>query len=111
MTPCLHELWAPVSPSHCFQSPGLGRAGLPQPLTAAADELGVPSAAFRGVGRQSWALQREMRKPPVVIFKENTLEQQLLDSCTQLAPQYPQPLSKCKSCWRSQPSNLGGVWG
>ena len=49
--PCLHDLWAPVSPSLCSQSPGLGRAGPPQPLSAAGDGLGIPPAAFSGVGR------------------------------------------------------------
>ena len=39
--------------------------------------------AFRGLGGQSWVLQKEMRTPPVRIFKENMLEQQLLDSYTQ----------------------------
>ena len=48
---CLHELWAPVSPSLCSQSPGLGRAGPPQPLSTAGDGLGIPPAAFSGVGR------------------------------------------------------------
>ena len=86
------------------RSPGLGRAGPPQPLSAAGDELGVPPAAFTGFGGQSWHLQRELRKPPVGIFKENTLEQQLLDSCTRWAHSAP-------SLWSSQPSNLGGVCG
>ena len=49
--PCLHDLWAPVSPSLCSQSPELGRAGLPQPLSAAGDGLGIPPAAFSRVGR------------------------------------------------------------
>ena len=54
------------------RSPGLGSVGPPQPLSAAGDELGVPPAAFGGLGGQSWVLQREMRKPPVGIFKENS---------------------------------------
>ncbi|XP_010830428.1 PREDICTED: uncharacterized protein LOC104982699 [Bison bison bison] len=58
VTPCLHELWAPESPSLCSQELRTGR----------------------GFGGQSWVLQREIKKPPVGIFKENTLEQQLLDS-------------------------------
>ena len=49
--PCLHDLWAPVSPSLCSQSPGLGRAGPPQPLSAAGDGLGIPPAAFSRDGR------------------------------------------------------------
>ena len=65
------------------RSPGLGRVGPPQPLSAAGDELGVPPSAFGGLEGQSWVLQSEMRKPSVGIFKENPLEQQLLDSCTQ----------------------------
>ena len=92
------------------RSPGLGSAGPPQPLSAAGDELGVPPAALGRLGGQSWVLQREMRKPPVGIFKENTLEQRLLDSGTQWPHSAPQPPCKCKS-WRSQPSNLGGIWG
>ena len=33
------------------RSPGLGRVGPPQPLSAADDELGVLPSAFGGVGR------------------------------------------------------------
>ena len=80
VTPCLHELCAPVSPSFCSQELRTGRVGPPQPLSEAGDGLEMPLAAFRGFGGQSWVLQREMKKPTVGIFKENTLEQQLLDS-------------------------------
>ena len=31
--------------------------------------------------------------------------------CTQWPHSAPQPPCKCKSCQRSQPSNLGGIWG
>ena len=93
------------------RSPGLGRVGPPQPLSAAGDELGVPPSAFGGLEGQSWVLQREMRKPPVGIFKENMLEQQLLDSGTWWPHTAPQSPCKCKSCQKSQPSNLGGIWG
>ena len=65
------------------RSLGLGRVGPPQPLTTAGFELGMLPDAFRGLGGQSWVLQREMRNPPVEIFKENMLEQQFLDSYTQ----------------------------
>ena len=72
------------------RSLGLGREGLPQLLSAAGDRLEMPPAAFRGLGGQSWVL---MRKPPGRIFKENMLEQQLLDSCTRWphsAPSLPE---------------------
>ena len=80
-----------------------GGRGQPN-LSAAGDELGMPPTALMGFGGQSWHLQREMGKPPVGIFKEDTLEQQLLDSCTRWPHSAP-------SLWSSQPSNLGGVCG
>ena len=62
------------------RSLGLGRVGPSQPLTTTAFELGMLPDAFTGLGGQSFVLQREMMNPPVRIFKENILEQQLLDS-------------------------------
>ena len=92
---------------HSFcRSPGLGSTGLPQPLTTAGDELVIPPDAFRGLGGQSWILQREMRDPAVGIFKENMLEQRLLDSGTEWPPS-----AAWKSCQSIQPSSLGGLCG
>ena len=82
VTPCLHDLWACVSPSFCSQKPRTGKGGAaptsyhswwwtrdaPMPLGGCEGRAG------------SW--QREMRKPhppPVGICKENTLKQHLMD--------------------------------
>lgn len=82
VTPCLHDLWAPVSPSLCSQSPELGRAGPPQPVSAATAGLGMPPAAFKGLGRPVLdSSEGDEESPQGGIFKENTLEQHLLDSC------------------------------
>ena len=89
------------------RSPGLGRVGPPQPLSAAGDELGVPPSAFGGFEGQSWVLQRKTRKPPVGIFKENTLEQQLLDSCTQWPHSAPSLPANVRAAGGASPATSG----
>ena len=92
------------------RSQGLGRAEPPQPLSAAGDGLGVCPAAFWGFGGQSWVLQREMKMTPVGIFKENTLEQQLLDSCTQWphsAPSLPANVRAARGASQQPLGHLG----
>ncbi|CAN0567666.1 unnamed protein product, partial [Rangifer tarandus platyrhynchus] len=94
VTPCLHKLWAPLSPSLCSQEPRTGKGGpSPTSLCSWVWTRGAPCCLW-GAGGQSWVLQREMRKPPVGIFKENTLEQQFLDPCTRWPHSAPQPPCK-----------------
>ena len=92
VTPCLQGLWVPVSPSLCSQEPRTGEGGAaPTSLCSWWWTRGAPCCLW-GVGGQSWVLQREMRKPPWGIFKENMLEQQLPYSYTQWhhsAPNHP----------------------
>ena len=112
VTAYLNELWAPVSPSLCSQSPELGRAGPPQPVSAATAGLGMPPAAFKGLGRPVLdSSEGDEETPQGGIFKENTLEQHLLDSCIRWPHSAPQPPCKSKSCQTSQSSNLGGIFG
>ena len=90
------------------RSPGLGKERLPQPLSEAGDGLGMSPAAFRGFGGQSWVLQREMRKPPVGNLQREHVGTAAPGFLHTVAPQCPQPPCTCKSCWRSQLSNLRG---
>ena len=86
------------------RSLGLGREGLPQLLSAAGDRLEMPPAAFRGLRGQSWVL---MRKPPGRIFKENMLEQQLLDSCTWWPHSAPSLPANVRAVREASPATLG----
>ena len=64
VTPCLHELWVPMSPSLCSQEPrtGEGRAA-PTFLCSWWWTRGAPCFLWV-VGGQSWVPQKEMKKPP-----------------------------------------------
>ena len=86
------------------RSLGLGREGLPQLLSAAGDRLEMPPAAFRGLRGQSWVL---MRKPPGRIFKENMLEQQLLDSCTWWPHSAPSLPANVRAVREASPATSG----
>ena len=85
----------------------LGRVGPPQLLTTADFELGMLPDAFRGLGGQSWVLQKEMRNPPVRIFKENMLEQQLLDSCTWWPHSAPSLPANVRAVREASPATSG----
>ena len=97
------------------RSTGLGRVGPPQPLTAAGDELRMcllPLLLGRLEG-QSLVLQSEMKDPtphPVWICKDNTLEQQLLNSNTWWTPVGPS-LPANVELLGDPASNLRGIWG
>ena len=113
------------------RNPGLGRAGPPQPLSAAGGGLGVPPAAFGGLEARAGSCRGRWGSPHGGSSKRTcwtpgllhtVAPQQLPTVAPQwllaapgllhtVAPQCPQPPCKCKSCRRSQPSNLGGIWG
>ena len=107
VTPCLQELWAPVSPSLCSQEPRTGEGGAaPTSLCSWCWTRGAPCCLW-GVGGQSWVLQREMRKPPRGIFKENMLEQQLLDSYTQWPHSDPNIPANVRAAGGASPATSG----
>ena len=91
-------------------SPGLGRVGPPEHLSAAGDELGVPLAAFGGLEGRAWSCRGRWGSPQWGSSKGTRWNS---SSWTPAhgGPTVPQPPCKCKSCRRSQPSNLGGVCG
>ncbi|CAM9161539.1 unnamed protein product [Rangifer tarandus platyrhynchus] len=107
VTPYLQELWAPVSPSLCSQEPRTGEGGAaPTSLCSWWWTRGAPCCLW-GVGGQSWVLQREMRKPPRGIFKENMLEQQFLDSYTQWPHSAPSLPAKVRAAGGASPATSG----
>ena len=111
VTPCLQELWAPVSPSLCSQEPRTGEGGAaPTSLCSWWWTRGAPCCLWGCWRPELGPAEGDEEAPMGDLQREHagTAAPVLLHT---VAPQCPQPPCKCKSCRSSQPSNHGGIWG
>ena len=84
--------------------------GATQPFSEAGDGLEMPLVAFRGLEGRAGSCRGRWRSPQWGSSKRTRWNSSSWTLHT-VASQCPQPPCKCKSCWRSQPSNLRGIWG
>lgn len=99
-----------MSPSLCSQEPRTGEGGAAPTSLCTGGGLGVPPAAFGGLEGRAGSC-RGRRGSPHGGSSKRTRWNSSSWTPAHSGPTVPQPPCKCKSCRRSQPSNLGGVWG